>query len=255
VIGLALLRGGEKMPVFNNFLNTSITPAAIMDSIASRIQRQAEQLPNVLNAGGGAIVVEITVAPRDQHDPPRAVNATLGVVNNWLGVHYQGGSVTTGRTYDLLPFHGHYVTEDGEVVDCESVAHGKIATLRRIRMTNPEEYASYAADDLPGGADCGYAAYQGAVVFVVRDEKDYNLMEVYVAVSGSPYDEEDLALALGARSVLEETLVGQFDCQLIGAEMPIPKLGHEPTPEPRGYSEPIQTPKPASDHPVSRIRF
>lgn len=210
------------MPVFNNFLNSPMSADAIMDLMASRIQSEAEQSRTISDADGGAIVVEIVPAPKSRHDPPRSVNATLDVMNHWLGLHYQNGNVAISRTYDLLPFRGHYVKEGKEIVDCESVAYGKIATLKRIRLDNPEEYASFAATDLPGGADCGYASYHGAVVFIMRDEKGNNLMEIYVAVSGSPFDDEDQALALVARSALEETLVSQFGCQMIGAKEPEP---------------------------------
>lgn len=193
-----------------------------MDSIASRVQREAEKSQSVRDAGGGAIVVEFIPIAKSPHDPPRPISATLGVVNKWLGLSYQSGTVTISRAYDLLPFQGRYVTEDGEIVDCESVAYGKIATLRRIRIDSPEEYASFVATDLPGGADCGYANYKGAVVFMIGDENGSRLMEVYVSVSGSPSDDEDRMLALEARDVLEETLVKQFGCQLTGAQVPKP---------------------------------
>lgn len=207
------------MPAFNSFLNSPISADTIMDLMVSRIQSEAGQSRTIRDAGGGAIVVEIVPATKSSHDPPRSVNATIDVVTRWLGLRYQNGNVTISRAYDLLPFHGHYVEESGEIVDCESVAHGKIATLKRIRLSNPEEYTSFAATDLPGGADCGYATYHGAVIFIIKDENNKKLMEIYVAVSGSPNDEEDQALALIARGVLEETLVAQFGCQLIGAEM------------------------------------
>lgn len=205
------------MPAFNSFVNSPISIDGIMDLIASRIQSEAGQSQTIRNAGGGAIVIGVTPAAKSPHDPPRPVNATLDVVNQWLGLHYQSGRVTIGRTYDLLPFHGHYVEEDGEIVDCESVAHAKIATLKRLRIANPDTYASYAAADLPGGADCGYAAYCGAVLFIIKDEDNNDLMEIYITVSGSPYDEEDYRLAMEARNALEETLVAQFGCRLAGA--------------------------------------
>lgn len=206
------------MPVFNNFLNCLTPVNAIIDLMTSRIQSAAEQSQTIRDADGGAIVIEIVPAAKSRHDPPRSVNATLDVMSHWLGLCYQNGKVTLSRAYDLLPFHSRYVEEDGEIVDCESVAYGKIATLKRIRLSNPNEYASFAATDLPGGADCGYASYRGAVVFVIRDEKGNDLMEIYVAVSGSPFDDEDWALAMKALGALEETLVAQFGCQMIGAE-------------------------------------
>lgn len=206
------------MSVFTNFVNCLMSFSAITDLMVSRIQSEAKQSESVRGAGGGAIVVEVVPATKDRHDPPRVVNATLGAIDGWLGICYQNGRVTPSRAYDLLPFQSRYIEEDGEIVDCESVAYGKIATLKRIRLDNPEEYSSFAATDLPGGADCGYASYRGAVVFVIRDEKGNNLMEIYVAVSGSPFDDEDWALAMKARGVLEETLVAQFGCQMIGAE-------------------------------------
>lgn len=210
------------MATSNRFHNEVMKPFTIMDMVASRIQTAAKQFESVREAGGGAIVVEINPVIKAPQNPPKFIKPTLTTVYNWLQVNHKEGPVSVSRAYDLLPFQGRYVTEGKEIVDCESVARGKIATLKRVRLSNPEEYASFDATDLPGGADCGYIALRGAVVFIIKDEYGNDLMEVYVGVSGPPNDEEDQVLVLEARDVLKETFVKIFDCQLIGAKKPEP---------------------------------